>query len=375
MLVVGPVYLDHMLAVDGPLGPIAGPRINVPCDRVILDHSVYERRRHNWPPDRLLVHHATGQSIQIVAGHQKALPETGSITTDRLLGASLPWHRRVRLLGYRRMSGGMGAGFAAALRCRLISAAGSDLAGVPDADARFLAAELRKSSVDLTWQSVPQARTDSTLVLTNGRLGDKLAIGRRQILGRFEHNAVMRAAIERAQVVCVAGVASRLAASVFDQCGPKPYVVWAPTWRNVPLDPALAAQKRIDYLACNEREWEALHGARWFGSRVPLVTITRGRQGASVFYRDDQRRQCRHDVPAFGAAIAPVNTNHAGEAFAAAFLACLVDLLGPAKLPDGRLQRQWIHQAATEAAVAAHLQVQTAGFGFADRRQIHAAMR
>ena len=380
ILVVCPLYLDLVLEVDRPLTPrrpTAETDADDPAGRGGLDHSVYEVARISEPSDRLVVRNDAGETIEIVNTSAATLPVTGTIFVDQPLVADEAWHQRVGLTAHRQLPGGMGSGFAAALKSHAVAALGANHSRQPDAAGRKLIECLREADVGLTPQLFSGVDTDTTVLVSSGPHGDKLPIGRRQVGSMLNCNAELKNAIDQTNVLVIAGLHNRLTAELLSAPGAAGYVVFAPTWRNIDSANSVLGPvaDQIDYLCCNEEEWQGLDADSWVRNRVALITVTAGTKGATVYFHNQAGQSTSLHVPAFRPGEPPVDTNRAGESFASAFLSCLLDEVELDAMKSGTFAHELIEQAAREAAVAAHLQVQTSSFQFHDRDRIRAAMR
>ena len=379
ILVLGPVYLDLVLEVDRPLMPVmptAGDDASRPAARVVLDHSVYEISRSSEPAGELIVRNNAHQSIEIFSTTAAMLPVTGTITVDRQLAVAQAWRHRIGLAAHRILPGGMGAGFAAALKSRVVAALGANDSQEPDADGQQLIERLRDAAVRLNPQLIQDVKTDTTVLLSSGPHGDKLPVGRRRAAGSLRCDAELSDTIRQSDVLVIAGHENQLTAELLQAAGKDCVIVFAPTWRNI--DPTtselVAVLDRIDYISCNEEEWRGLDGDSWLRQQVALITVTAGTKGATVHFRNQAGEPGSLHVPAYRAADRPVDTNRGGESFASAFLNCLLEEIGIDGLKSRRFTREIIEQAAREATVAAYLQVQTSSFRFHDRHRIRAEM-
>jgi len=219
--------------------------------------------------------------------------------------------------------------------------------------------------------------SDTTLLITSGALGDKLPIGRRELASRFSCDALLSSAVKRAQVLVIAAVGNQLSVQIIRTAGDDTFVVLAPAWRNLDghIDRVIEVADRIGYLSCNLQKWEGLDRKQAWLERIPLIAVTEGKNGATAHYHGSGGRYASLHMRAFRPDKPHVDTNRAGESFAAAFLKCLLQEMTLESLKRGCYQEQIIRQAGNEAAVAAHLQVQTAECHFADRQSIRDLMQ
>ncbi len=398
ILVVGPAYLDHVFRVDRPLVP---PGLLPPGwrRRYVLDRSVGELGRDPEPADILVVRSTAGDEIRISGSGHASLPFTGTVLVegpwvgagprvgpeDPRMAAVVAEHTKgpafvvrnsVALVEYRRLLGGMGAGFAAALKAKLIAPLGSPDGAAADQVGESILGMLAEAGVSVMPQLLAGYASDTTLLLTSGRFGDKFPVGRRQVGRGFHVDESVASALGQAEIVVLAAVENDFARAVLDHLEDA-FVVFAATFRHVmEKEPKLVSlAERIDYVCCNEQEWELLDGREELRRKVPLVTVTRGKRGAVAFFKDTAGEQHVMRFPAFGAGMPPVDTNRAGEAFAAAFLNCILAEVGVPGLRRRGYDPDLIAQAGKEAAVAAFLQVQTAAFRFAPRFEILRELR
>jgi ribokinase len=343
-LVFGPAYLDRVLRVDRPLldeaaiGPIDGS----------VDGS--------WEPGQgLVLTDPLGGTLTIDLSLDWPGP-CGRVRLSRpLVDRSQPWQRTIKGTAWHDDLGGMGAGFAAALGGRLVSALGSE----SDAVSRDVAARLEEAGIDHHPIRVPDRPADWTLLVSSAGFGDKLAIGFRgchaalRSLNPFCHH--------RADLVVIAGLPNRLAAEVLESTD-APVRLLAPSLRSIlDRDPPIASiADRISILCCNRREWEQLSARDVVQERVAIITVTEGPRGSCIHFRNPSGGAEAARIDAFPRDRPPQDTNRAGEAFAATLVSSLMDR----GWRGGPIERDLLRAAARRASAASALVLDRAEFGF-----------
>ncbi len=213
---------------------------------------------------------------------------------------------------------------------------------------------------------------DWTLLISSGPHGDKLPIGFRGC-----HAALTAADLERwekatARVRVVAGLPNRVARVALTR-DPRTVRAFFPNSRNMRdrADPVAAFADRIDLFGCNSGEWRDLGAAAGRLDDVPVVAITDGARGATVRFRAIGGGRDAVTVPAFPRRGPILDTNRAGEAFAATLLATL---LTDGWAPSIGTDRGRVEFAAARASAAAALVLGRDDFGFATAEEIDEAV-
>ncbi len=357
VVVFGPAYLDRVVRVDRPL---VDPAFVGPS----LDGSVDGAWMVEGGAGLTLVD-PLGSRIEVeVPGRWRG--PSGTIRVSRpFTGAASGWSRTVLAGPCVDDLGGMGAGFAASLGGELVSALG------PEADptSQAIRAALGRAGIRHLPIRVPEHPADWTLLLTSGEHGDKLPIGFRGC-----HAALPNLdpwAARPCQVRVVAALPNRLASDALGR--PAPLRMFAPNLRNMlDRDPPLASfAASIDVLCCNRGEWDQLPDRDEVAREVPVLAITDGPRGAEVRYTTPRGEAERVAVLPFPRSRPIVDTNRAGEAFASALLATLLE----ADWEPGVAPAPLIRQAANRASAAAALTIGLAGFAFPGRAEVEAAVR
>ena len=272
--VFGPAYLDRVLRVDRPLiDPGSGPPIDQSVDGV-------------WK-------FGTNRSIELIdpSGYTLVIsvPDdwpgpTGEIHLSRSLRSGTHARRAIQGLEWRDDLGGMGAGYAAALRGTLFSALGTE----SDPTSQAIADRLAGMGVMHNPIRVSAHPADWTLIITSGEFGDKLPIGFRGChAARLAADSFDVPATQPCDLRVVASLPNSLAARVLRAPGAR-VRLYAPSMRNM-LDrdcPLASFAASIDVLCCNRVEWETLDSeeAGWL---VSILVVTDGAAGS---YRAVSRR-------------------------------------------------------------------------------------
>ena len=306
-----------------------------------------------------------GGRIKVELPHAWTGP-TGTVALAR------PWtqpsqSRTVRGLASCAALGGMGAGFAASLGGTLISALGPET----DPTSEAVVALLDQAGIAHEAVRIADQTADSTLLITSGEHGDKLAVGFRGCHAAWTD--LGRRRDQPARIRVVAALPNRLAARALGDSVSGTIRVFFPSSRNMldRADPLVSFVDRIDLMSFNQGEWYDLGDGVAALDRVAIVAVTDGPRGASVRFRSIHGGLDRVEVPAFPRSSPIVDTNRAGEAFASTLLRTLVDSCwapGPTS-PD------LIRFAAVRASAASALVLGRSDFGFASVAEIDDAVR
>ncbi len=356
--VIGTAYLDEFVDVEGPLCPDGRTRI---------DYSRTEARRSTLaePGTAFLIESPGGDSIRIT----DPAAESGlriTLAEDRILdapGDGPPMRAEVSLRGRRVLLGGMGAGYALAFGGRLVLPVGED-----DAAGREMVRLLDAHGIAHRALPVAGQATDTTVLLWSSA-GDKLPIGRRTASRAVTAEALL-AEHEPADLTLVTSLPSATVARLVP--GLDGWVMFTPSLRNVREGGLGEIAQHVDAIAMNRIEWRGAE--REIGERCPLVTVTRGPEGAAVRFRDESGALRWTEVPA---APVPVlaDANRAGEAFAAGFLSALVERQWPEAMQRGRYNAEAVREAAWFGSLAAALELGIRELAFPSRDAIAAYRR
>ncbi len=344
-LVFGPAYLDIVVRIAGP---IADRPIDLGCDGHFIPDTI----------DRLEIVCPGGASLTISGLNGSACPTGRLSTTHDVLPAGC--RREIEAIETLEDLGGMGAGYAGALGGRLISA----LACPSDPLSARVRNAIALHGIDhrpVTCGAI--ARADTTFIVTSGGYGDKLPIGLRGCHASLRPEDVH--VQEPAGIVVAASLRNALMHAVLAEHD-RALRILAPSARNCrdreePLG-RLAAE--TDLLALNSGEWAELTASdrRAFEESRAILSITRGPDGAEILWRNERGDRESHIEPAFPRRRPPVDTNRAGEAFAANLIRKLVEM---GWSNDGRpLSTEAIRSAAHHASAAAGLVIGMPRFGF-----------
>jgi sugar/nucleoside kinase (ribokinase family) len=358
--VFGPAYLDRVLRVDRPLfDPSLGP----PYDQSTDGRWKFTTAR------RIDVIDASGYTLELELPDDWPGP-MGEIFVPGTLRAGAAGKRRIRGLEWHDDLGGMGAGYAAALHGTLSSALG------PADDPTSEKVSQRLSAVGVAHSAirVPDHPADWTLLITSGEFGDKLPIGFRGCHQAVDPASFVAQAATSCDLRVVASLPNEIAARVL--CVPGAEVrLFAPAMRNV-LDrefPVSRFAGSIDVLCCNRVEWATLPDREEVGARVSIVVVTDGPRGSAVRYSKPGGEPGLLRVEAFPRTSPPRDTNRAGEAYGATFIASLLNQGWRAAsrvIEDGLIE-----VAARRASAAAALELDRVEFGFPVDVEIERALQ
>ena len=367
-LVFGPAYLDRVIRVDGPLaGPGSGP------DRSPMDLSVDGRWVRTGPKEWarlagvILLIDPAGASLR-VRPPEGWVGRRGTVMLGRPLPGPIRSKRfRVGVAASDSL-GGMGAGFAAALGGTLVSVLG----GPDDPTSRAVAALLTRAGVPHEPARVADQPADWTLLISSGAHGDKLAVGFRGCHAAWAHPEPWRDRACRVRVV--AALPNRVVPAALGDRRAGRVRAFFPSARNMldRADPVADFAGQIDLLSCNRGEWLDLGAGTAGLARVPVVAVTDGPRGATVRFRAEADADVVAEltVPAFPRAVPIVDTNRAGEAFAASLLATLVN----AGWAGGPVAADLVRRGALRGSAASALVLGRADFGFPTLAEVDRAV-
>jgi ribokinase len=262
----------------------------------------------------------------------------------------------------------MGAGFAAALGGKLVSALGPE----DDPTSRAVSERLAAAGVRHQPIRVPDCAADWTLLVTSGEFGDKLPIGFRGCHAALESVAQWSAGSCDLRVV--ASLPNRLAEQALRAPGAT-VRGFVPALRNM-LDtdtPISSFADAIDVLSCNRREWENLPDREEVAWRLSVLAVTDGPAGSTVRFTTPAGEARQLCVPAFPRSHSPLDTNRAGEAYAATLINTLLDAGWSPR--DGVAAESLVQRAAERASAAAALVLDRLNFGFPTPEEIDAVLR
>jgi ribokinase len=350
--VFGPAYLDRVLRVDRPL---------VAPGRPPLDQSV--EGAWTFGPG-LRFRDPAGATISVEPPPGWPGP-TGVVDLAEPVGVGdvsargVSWHDDL---------GGMGAGYAAALGGVLVSALGLD----DDPMSRSILALMGRIGVQHRPIRVEATPADWTLLVTSGQFGDKLPVGFRgchAAIGSLETSLIEAGACD---LRVVASLPNRLAAQALRLPG-RHTRFFAPSMRNMTdrVVPVAGFAEAVDVLCCNRREWESLEDREQVVWQVSVLAVTDGPAGSVVRFTTPQGEAGRLEVPAFPRVLRPRDTNRAGEAYGAEFVATLLD----GGWTSGVVDAELIRHASERASAAAALELDLAWFGFPTPDEVDAALR
>ena len=214
---------------------------------------------------------------------------------------------------------------------------------------------------------------DWTLLITSGEFGDKLPIGFRGCHAAVEPATISELARNPCDLRVVASLPNALSATALRAPGAG-VRLFAPSMRNMidrdyPISLFAAA---IDVLCCNRVEWEALEDREEVGWQVSILVVTDGPKGSMVRYTTPTGDAGLLTIEAFPRNRPPRDTNRAGEAFGATFIAALLD--GNWDARTGVVEPELVKMAAARASAAAALELDRVDFGFPSAAQIDEAL-
>jgi len=340
--IFGPAYLDVVLTLDRPLlagGPVLDQSLPAarltPRDDGVLEvvGPTGDRLVCLLPPDQ----------AEFAASCELCEPVLARTQPGRIVTGEYPVASAVRQLG------GMGAGYAKALDGLLRMPIGDDAVG------REVLQLLAAHEIDAVPALLPDCPSDTSLLLQSPQ-GDKLAIGVRQAMVRWQVTSEDHALAAEASALVFCGAPNALMATVLEGAPDIP-VMCAPALRNV-CDrsvPLARLAAKIGYLTLNALEWSQMDGAEEMRRQVPVITVTEGAQGSRILLGE---REIRIPATPFEG---PADTNRAGETYAATFFRAL--LAACPEFPRGVTIEAAEHSGRL-AAVQAAKQLAMREFGF-----------
>lgn len=355
-LVYGPAYVDIVLRVAGP---IASTPIDLGCDG----------RFEPAGGDSLAIVCPNGARL-VLQGLDNARNPTGTLrTTYDVLPAGLS--RDLAVVDAVEDLGGMGAGYAACLGGRLVSA----LAGGEDPLSARVRKEIARHGIDhAPVVLADRDQADTTIIVTSGPNGDKLPIGLR---GCHAQLTVDQASQTDAHGIVIAASLDNALMHALFESHPSALRVLAPSARNCrdrnfPLG---RLANMTDLLALNAAEWATLapDDRQAFEASRATISMTRGPEGAEISWIDTRGRRDRHFEPAFPRSRPPVDTNRAGEAFAANLIRSFSEQGWSTDRQP--LPTDVVRQAARHASAAAGLVIDMPRFGFPTLVEVTQAVR
>lgn len=353
-LVYGPAYLDLVMRTTCPLVAPGRPPLDKSVDgRLVADVGQAESLTLLAPDDKWLR----------IKGLNADVHPTGTLHLSHPVLDLEEW--TIEPAEISSDLGGMGAGFAAALGGVLVSALGS----VDDTSKRLIEAALKEYRVEHRPVLVPESVTDWTLIVSSGPHGDKLPVGLRGCHARLTAARMLQPGPWG--VVVAAALPNALLSELL-QLHSSSLRQLAPAMRNcrdrtMPLGQLAGL---ADLLSLNNHEWQELPDEdrqAWLDSDAILL-VTKGSDGAEILWPAQAGQRQKHHEPVFPRTMPPVDTNRAGEAFAAFFLE---ELIGQGWSNACRsVTPKIIATAARAGAAAAGLTINLPRFGFPTAAQL-----
>jgi len=357
--VFGPAYLDRVLRVDRRLfEPSLGP----PFDQSTDGEWKFTSTRG------IEVIDPSGYTLEIAVPDDWPGP-TGEVQLSCIIREGAQGRRPLCGLDWHDDLGGMGAGYAAALKGTLHSALGAE------GDPASLAISQRLSELEIPHKAIRVAdrRADWTFLITSGEFGDKLPVGFRGCHAAVEPERLAARAGAACELRVVASLPNRLSARALQPPGAG-VRLFAPAMRNM-LDRDFAISRfaaSIDVLCCNRIEWETLECREEVGWQLSILVVTDGPRGSSVRYTTPTGEAGLLRVEAFPRDRPPRDTNRAGEAYGATFIASLLEEGWNSS--SGVVEDELIRRAAVRASAAAALVLDRVDFGFPSDLEVDAAL-
>ncbi len=357
--VFGPAYFDRVLRVDRRLfEPSLGPPFDQSTDG-----------EWKFTPGRGIdVIDPSGYTLEIAVPEDWPGP-TGEVRLASMIREGAQGRRSLRGLDWHDDLGGMGAGYAAALKGTLHSVLG------PEDDPASQAISQRLTNLEVPHRAIRVAghRADWTFLITSGEFGDKLPIGFRGCHAAVEPERLAAGAGAACELRVVASLPNRLSARALQPPGAS-VRLFAPAMRNI-LDRDFAISRfaaAIDILCCNRIEWETLECREEVGWQLSILVVTDGPRGSTVRYTTPTGEAGLLRIEAFPRDRPPRDTNRAGEAFGATFVGSLLDQGWNSA--SGVVEDELIRRAGLRASTAAALVLDRVDFGFPSALEVDAAL-
>lgn len=316
-LVFGPAYLDLVLTLAQPLlapeqAPVRVLDQSLPAARMLpRNDGLLEVRGPTGDRLRLPLPPAMAACAATYELCEPVLMRVCGPQTDRILDSHYPVEDISRQLG------GMGAGYAKALDGLLRMPLGCK-DGRPDAVGREVFDLLAHHAIASAPACIADCESDTSLLLQS-RQGDKLAIGVRQAMTRWQVSPEDHTLAAQASALVFCGAPNPLAAAVLERAPAIP-VMFAPALRNVSdqMLPLSQLSERIHYLSLNALEWENMADRERLRRNIPVITVTEGARGSRILLGE---REILIPAEHF---TGDADTNRAGETYGATFFRMLL---------------------------------------------------
>lgn len=352
-VVFGPAYLDIVVVIDQPL-------VTAFAD-ITLDQSLPASRSEGRDDGQLMLIGNNGDALSLQLPPQCSSFASTYYLSEPVLARHWGTQATEIVSGNYYISqlhtqlGGMGAGFAKALSGLLCAPFGYDKT------AKAVTNELLQHDIEFSPQYLPVVNSDSSLVILSPK-GDKLAIGVREAMLHWHVTAHNKQLVNNAEIVVFCGAPNAFMAEVLAVCHPQTFIMCAPSFRNIidPVVPFASLVPAIHYLTLNRQEWERLPDKDAYRHDIPIISVTDGPHGSVIY----QPAKAIMKIPT-QAVQGDIDSNRAGETYAAAFLKYLLHAGIPpvSQIRDG-LPRQLVKRAALYATAQAVKQLSLTAFAF-----------
>jgi sugar/nucleoside kinase (ribokinase family) len=248
--------------------------------------------------------------------------------------------------------GGMGAGYAKAFHGLLRMPLGRDDIG------NEVLRQLQTFEIASSPYYIDGCSSDTSLLILSTQ-AEKLAVGVRQAMMRWQTTAADHHLVDTASALVFCGVPNALMAEILSWHPDIP-VMCAPAMRNVcdTTVPLAELASQIDYLTLNALEWEYLTASSGSLAQIPLVSVTNGPHGSKLIVHGDEEIT----LPAQPCA-GPVNTNRAGETYGSTAFKALLHY-APGFFTSTRLDVALAERIGSIATAQAARQLAITGFAF-----------
>ena len=354
VLVYGPAYLDIVMRVGQPLVRSGHAPLDKSVDGIFCKNGKHQNELEIQDPSGNLL---------ILSGLNSMKHPTGRLELSHSVLDSRAMS--VAVIEVVEELGGMGAGYAAVLGGRLVSALGSN----HDLPRTMIESGLKRLGIEYSPVIIEGKPTDWTLIVSSGPHGDKLPVGSRGC--HSELSASVMHQHGNWELVVAASLKNELLFGVLES-HPESLRVLVPAMRNC-RDQQFPLRNLVglaDFISLNEHEWQELtplDRSAWWESKA-ILCVTRGPDGADIYWTDRSGIRQNFYQPVFPRSVPVVDTNRAGEAFASFLIQSLM-AQGWSKT-EMNITSEMVQRASLAGSAAAGLTIQLPNFGFPSAQEV-----
>ena len=354
VLVYGPAYLDIVMRVGQPLVRSGHAPLDKSVDGIFCKNGKHQNELEIQDPSGNLL---------ILSGLNCLKHPTGRLELSHSVLDSRAMS--VAVIEVVEELGGMGAGYAAVLEGRLVSALGSN----HDLPRTMIESGLKRLGIEYSPVIIEGKPTDWTLIVSSGPHGDKHPVGSRGC--HSELSASVMHQHGNWELVVAASLKNELLFGVLES-HPDSLRVLVPAMRNC-RDQQFPLRNLVglaDFISLNEHEWQELtplDRSAWWESKA-ILCVTRGPDGADIYWTDRSGIRQNFYQPVFPRSVPVVDTNRAGEAFASFLIQSLMTQ-GWSKT-EMNITSEMVQRASLAGSAAAGLTIQLPNFGFPSAQEV-----